>query len=226
MDERLGGLVSEVVRAGVTVRRSIYPDLDVRFGEVVLQSLEAAGFAGAPRFLGYDDDGRQILTVVEGSLRPAPSSDDDLVAVLRTVRAFHDLTGGQVCHNDLAPRNTLWPGPVLIDWDLCAPGRPIEDVAHACWQFCALGPSEDPGTSARRVRLAADAYGLPPGSGRAGLVDEIRAWQERCANGIEARAAGGHRPWIELVERGAVEDVRASRAWLGDHRAAFEAQLC
>ena len=227
MESPLPGLVSEVVRDGATVRRRIHPGLDVRFGEGVLQHLEAAGFGAAPRFLGYDGLGRQVLSWVEGELRPGPVSDADLVAVLATVRRFHDLCGGRVCHNDLAPRNTVWRpdgGPVLIDWDLCGPGRPVEDVAHACWQFCTLGPGEDPERSARRVRLAVDAYGLGAGE-RAVLVDEVRAWQQRCADGIVERAAAGHGPWVTLVERGAVDDVRAAHVWLGDHRAAFDAQL-
>ena len=61
------------------------------------------------------------------------------------VREFHDLTPGTplagdaqvVCHNDLAPNNTVYsPGgsglrPVaFIDWDLAAPGQRIHDVAH------------------------------------------------------------------------------------------------
>ena len=228
MESPLPGLVSEVVRDGATVRRRIYPGLDVRFGESVLQRLEAAGFASAPRFLGYDDAGRQVLTYVEGELRPGPASDGDLVAVLGVIRRFHDLCGGRVCHNDLAPRNTVWPvdgsAPVLIDWDLCAPGRPIEDVAHACWQFCTLGPAEDVATAARRVRLAADAYGLAAGE-RDLLVDEILGWQQRCADGIEERAAAGHAPWITLVEGGAVAEIRASSRWLAGHRALFDAQL-
>lgn len=222
-----GALVSEVVRVGATVRRRPYPGLDARFGEAVLQRLAVAAFDAAPRFLGYDGEGRQMLTYVEGNVRPAPATDEELVAVMRVVRRFHDLCDGRVCHNDLAPRNTVWTtegSPVLVDWDLCAPGRPIEDVAHACWQFCALGPSEDVAASARRVRVAADAYGLAAPE-RAVLVEEIRTWQQRCADGIEARAAAGHKPWIELVERGAVHDVRASRAWLADHRAAFDAPL-
>jgi len=59
-----------------------------------------------------------------------------------------------VCHNDLAPNNTVYsrngagPGdggaglrPVaFIDWDLAGPGRRIHDVAHVCWQYLGLGP--------------------------------------------------------------------------------------
>lgn len=228
MEEQLGGLVASVSRVDDTVRRRTYPGLDVRFGEVVLQRLEAAGFAGAPRFLGYDDDRRQVLSYVEGEVRPAPVADADLATVMRTIRRFHDLCGGTVCHNDLAPRNTVWPPgggePVLIDWDLCAPGRPVEDVAHACWQYAGLAPSAPVDVAVRRVAVAAEAYGLDA-AGREVLVEEIGAWQQRCADGIEERAAAGHPPWIELVERGAVAEVRSARTWLGDHRAEFAAAL-
>jgi hypothetical protein len=224
----LGGLVAEVVRVGDTVRRRPYPGMDVSFGEAVLARLAAVEFPGAPRFLGYDDEGRQVLTFVAGSVREGPLADADLAALFGVIRRFHELTGGSVVHGDLAPRNTVWPSdgsaPVLIDWDLCAVGRPIEDVAHAVWQCCGLGPSSVVDDAARRVRVAVEAYGLGD-AGRRVLFDEVVAWQERCAGGIEERAAEGHLPWVGLVERGAVADVRAAAVWVVANRSALDAAV-
>ena len=220
------GLVNEVVREGATVRRRLRMPLDRTFGERVLQVLAGHGFAGAPELLGHDGAGAQLLSWVEGVVRPGPASADDVAAVLRLVRLFHDLVP-DVCHNDLSPRNTVWRPdgtPVLIDWDLCAPGRPIEDVAHACWQFLGLGPERAVAEVAPLLRTAVDAYGLDP-AGRAIVVDEIAGWQKRCADGIEERALAGWAPMQLLVERGAVRDVRGARVWVLDHRDELRAAL-
>ena len=227
MERLVGALVNEVVRDGDVVRRRLLMPIDRSFGEAVLRTLEAAGFESAPRFLGHDDDGAQVLSWVEGTVRSGLGAFDDAVTeVLRRVRRFHDLVPG-VCHHDLAPRNTVWRAdgsPVFIDWDLCGPGRPIEDVAHVCWQFFGLGPERAVGVVAPLVRAAADAYGLDA-EGREVLVDEVAGWQERCADGIEQRAAAGWAPMRVLVERGAVEEVREARAWVLDHRRELTAAL-
>jgi len=53
-----------IVRIGDTVRRPMYSwSASVH---LLLQHLEAVGFDHAPRFLGIDDEGREILSFVEG----------------------------------------------------------------------------------------------------------------------------------------------------------------
>jgi hypothetical protein len=144
-----GGSVSTVVRAGDTVRRQ--PGRP--FVRELLGFLERSGWGGAPRFLGVDEQGREILTFVdgyvpwqEGGMPSAPgvsgtsgasgvTAEGSLVRVAELVRGFHDLTAGTplagdaevVCHNDLAPNNTVYSPdgvglrPVaFIDWDLAA----------------------------------------------------------------------------------------------------------
>ena len=224
----MDGLINAVERVGDTVRRRALVDLERSFGEAVLRRLEAAGFDAAPRFLGYDEQGRQVLAYVEGEVRPpAPGAfDDELPRVLETVRRFHDLCPG-VIHNDLAPRNTVWRAdgsPVFIDWDLCAAGRPIEDVAHVCWQFGHLGPIRMAEEVAPVLRRGVDAYGLD-GAERAMLVDEIAGWMQRCADGIEERAERGEAPFLKLVDGGAVAEIRQSRAWVLDNRATITNSL-
>ena len=90
----VGGDVTEgVVRAGNTVRRPHGASSErVR---ALLTHLERVGFAGAPRFLGVDDRGRDVLTFVEGEVagRPAPewvASDDRATSVASLLRAYHD----------------------------------------------------------------------------------------------------------------------------------------
>lgn len=89
-----GGDVTEgVVRVGRTVRRPTGPHSPLV--HAVLQHLEAVGFAGAPRFLGIDERGREVLTFVEGEVagRPWPAwyaEDARAASVARLLRAYDD----------------------------------------------------------------------------------------------------------------------------------------
>ncbi|MGW2488642.1 phosphotransferase [Streptomyces sp. NPDC001606] len=237
-----GGFVNAVVRVGDTVRRPV----SARTGFVgeLLRLLEARGWSGAPRYLGVDDEGREVLGYLEGYVAWEPrqpaavSSDASLVAVARLVREFHDLTAGTplagdrevVCHNDLSPKNTVYRlrggelrPTAFIDWDLAAPGARIHDIAHVCWQYLGLGPSvTDVGEAARRTRLIADSYGL---SDRQDLVATILWWQDRCRRGIEAGADAGDVAMARLREAGAVREVQAARQWVRDHREVLERSL-
>jgi hypothetical protein len=68
-----GGDVTEgVVRLGDTVRRSAGPHSPVV--HALLTHLESVGFEGAPRFLGIDGSGREVLSYIDGEVagRPRP----------------------------------------------------------------------------------------------------------------------------------------------------------
>ncbi|MER6219120.1 phosphotransferase [Streptomyces sp900105755] len=237
-----GGLVHHVVRIGATVRRPA--SARTRFVGDLLKLLEAGGWPGAPRYHGIDEKGREVLTYLDGHVAwrprqpPEVHSDGSLLRVARLVREFHDLTAGTelagshevVCHNDLAPRNTVYRpvGGVLrpvafIDWDLAAPGARIHDVAHVCWQYLRLGPGiADLSDAARRLRLIADAYELVD---RRDLVPVILWWQDRCWRGIAAGAHSGDPAMIRLREAGAVAEVRRAHQWLSEHRAHLDRAL-
>jgi hypothetical protein len=215
-----GGFVTSVVRAGDTVRRSA-PE-DPQYTRALLGWFGEQGWTGAPRFLGTDDQGREVLSFIGGHVAwepaqpPSVTSDASLTRLAVLMREFHDLTagtpladGGEVaCHNDLSPKNTVYRDegaglrPVaFIDWDIAAPGERIRDVAHACWQFLDLGPGvADVADAARRIRVIGDAYGL---AGAGGLLDVIVWLQERCWRGIEARAAAGDPAMTRLRDGGA-----------------------
>lgn len=89
-----GGDVTEgLVRVGGTVRRphSVVSAAVAR----LLSHLEAVGFDGAPRFLGVDDRGRDVLSFIEGDVagRPWPewmADEHRLVSVARLLRRYHD----------------------------------------------------------------------------------------------------------------------------------------
>lgn len=131
---------------------------------ILLQRLEAVGFDGAPRWLGIDDQGREILSYVEGIVPEYPLASDlwshgTLVASAELLRGFHDATVGLdpsapwrfrypnrasyhvICHNDIAPYNTVYMNghPVaFIDFDTAGPGPRIWDVCYAAYRFVPL----------------------------------------------------------------------------------------
>lgn len=97
-EEKLtGGNVNEVVRVGDTVRRSNRPH---RYVHELLLHLEKEGFHQAPRYLGIDAAGREILSYLDGDVsgNDYPEiasymwSDDALTAIARLLRNYHDAT--------------------------------------------------------------------------------------------------------------------------------------
>jgi hypothetical protein len=215
----LGGWVSNPVRVGDTVRRSPGPNND--FVRLLLQHFERQGWSGGPRWLGVDDQGREILTYIDGDVpwQQPGRYLDGLAAAARLVRQCHDLTAGTalagnqevVCHNDLSPKNTVYRDgrpTALLDWDTAAPGERIHDVAHMCWQYLQLGPSA---TNPHGLRILCDAYGL---TDRTHLIDTILWWQDRCAHGIETGGAAT----TKLRAAGTAREVRAAHAWVTAHR--------
>jgi hypothetical protein len=97
----------------------------------LLRHLEDVGFAGAPRFLGIDSAGREVLTYVEGEVagrpRPAWIADEDrLVSVGRLVRAYDDAAATFVVPPGAEPDPGL-PDPPGIP---PAPPYPPELIGH------------------------------------------------------------------------------------------------
>ncbi|SEG88449.1 Phosphotransferase enzyme family protein [Nonomuraea solani] len=96
----VGGDVTEgVVRVGDTVRRPVGPNAP--FVHALLRHLAEIEFDGAPRFLGIDAAGREVLTFVPGEVagrpRPAWVADEErLASVGRLVRAYDDAVAGFV----------------------------------------------------------------------------------------------------------------------------------
>jgi hypothetical protein len=233
-----GGFVADAVRVGDTVRKAAAPV----FVRRLLDFFEERGWAGAPRFLGSDGSGRDVLSFVPGEVPwrdDAPPLPDAAVAgVARLVREFHDLTtgtelaaGGEVvCHHDLSPKNTVLRGGVpvaLLDWDLAGPGLRVHDVAHVCWQFAPLSPAAGVQEAARRVRVVVEAYGCGPGPVEVGPVEVGEAvlwWQDRCWRGIEAQAREGVVAMVRLRDLGVVQRVRECFEWTAEHRGRLFAQ--
>ena len=90
-----GGQPSRVFRRGDTVLRPAGPWTATV--HALLRHLERVGFAGAPRVVGdgYDEQGREVLTFIEGTfVDPHAWSDDQIWHAGRLLRSLHDATAG------------------------------------------------------------------------------------------------------------------------------------
>ena len=214
-----GGWVTDgAVRVGRTVRRPRGANAD--FVERLLGHLESVGFEEAPRYLGVDEQGRDILDYVDGR---APTdcaditwSDEQLVAAIGLLRRFHDATAGTqlaapeevVCHGDFGPWNLIWVDdrPIsIIDFDNAEPGQRLDDLGYAVWKHLNLGLLPlDPHEQTRRIRLASTAYGADAGTD---LVPAIDGAQGRMESLLRAATPSPQRD-------AAIDQLREERTWL------------
>ncbi|GAB3452092.1 phosphotransferase [Kineococcus endophyticus] len=168
MDEELlgGGFSTVVVRRGDTVRRTAAPCSATV--QTYLAHLRRVGVDRVPAPGGFDEQGREVLAFVDGTVPwwPWPQvlrSDDGLRQVagllleLRAAAAtFEDPTDAVwhagprrdpahvVAHGDLGPWNTVWRDDRLvglIDWDTAGPAPDGWDAAQAAWFFVPLRPA-------------------------------------------------------------------------------------
>ena len=125
-----GGDVTEgVVRVGDTVRRPVGPHS--LLVHALLTHLESAGFAGAPRFLGIDGSGREVLSYIDGEVagRPRPpwiADETRLASVGRLVRAYDDAAASFTPPPDALPGTQSAEPPGIPP----APAYPPELIGH------------------------------------------------------------------------------------------------
>jgi hypothetical protein len=170
-----GGNVTGAVRVGETVRRATGAWSAAI--HALLRHLEAHGFDAAPRFLGFDQQGREVLTFLAGEVGhyPLPAymwTEEAMQAVAVMVRRYHEAQHDFVpppdarwqmiypdasrheviCHNDIAPYNMVYVAGQprgLIDFDCAGPGPRAWDLAYAAYRFVPLAHLDDPGIVAQ-----------------------------------------------------------------------------
>lgn len=174
-----GGWRTRVVRVGDSIRRSPGPWSPAVIE--LLAHLEREGFPWSPRPVGtgFDADGNEVLTFIDGaSLQPQPWSDEAIAELgvmtselHRLARSFRpppdavwqkwfgrelgDTTLG-FGHGDLGPWNVMAIDGMpsgFIDWDTAGPMDPAYDLAETAWLNVQLHDDD----IAERVGLASAA---------------------------------------------------------------------
>jgi hypothetical protein len=234
----LGGTANRgaVFRVGDTVRRPARPTTPAT--AALLDHLASVGFE-APRHLGLDEHGREVVSYVPGQAvtLPYPAWALDrpaLVSVARLLRRFADavegfdpsphtwpsgpppaFAGPAVAHNDPNLDNVVFRdgrAVALIDFDLAAPAARVWDVGAAARLWAPLRPADT--ISDRR---------------RADALERFRVFVD--AYGLDAgdrarvvAAAVAHHDWAyRIVERGAEQGRPGFRSyWTQDAAARTE----
>jgi hypothetical protein len=247
--ESLQGSMTAVTRIGATVHRPTgrwTPAV-----HALLDYLAAVGFDGAPRPLGFDDEGREVLTYLPGD--PVwPKGDQVVIAVGRLIRRLHDALEGfesrpgcvwrvppegaephQMGHNDLTVENTVFVDGVpsgFIDWDLAGPAPPLHDLAWAAVNFVPLRPdgfcshagfAELPDRP-RRLRLFCEAYGVEDPDAVLGAIDDFL---DSTLQRICERGSSGVSPFATFLANGEDEYLGLDLAWFRANRQALTAAL-
>ena len=218
-----GGNVGGAVRIGDTVRRPTGPWTPAV--HALLRHLEQAGLDGVPRVLGIDDQRREILSYLSGAgadVDPETLPDRLLADAAQWLRRFHDVVrsfrpagpvqwrGGTstladdqiICHHDPGNYNWIVDGHRLvgvIDWDMAAPGQPIDDLAFMAWNAAPLYRPRPAVEVADRLRVLASAYGdVDPRL----LLDHAVTRIQRATDRIEAGQRDGDPGMLNLAAIG------------------------
>jgi len=138
--------------------------------------------------------------------------------------------GEVVVHHDAAPYNTirrLHGGLTVIDWDFCAPGDPVEDLACTAWRWVPLradkaamedghgGATTLLPEAATRLAALADGYAASPDQ-RSRLLDACIQQMTKHADDLEAMAVNDP-AFARLVDLGHADNARLDAAWVSDN---------
>jgi len=157
-----GGRENQIIRIGHKVHRPSGPWTTLV--HAFLRDLRASGFNSAPRPFGLDEQGREILSFIEGEVSNYPlsrnaASMNTLSSAAKLLRRYHDASQNflaglnpekntwqfparhpqeVICHGDFAPYNLVLDGENaigLIDFDTCHPGPRVWDIAYALYRW-------------------------------------------------------------------------------------------
>jgi hypothetical protein len=252
-EEKLtGGGITAVSRIGSTVRRETGPWTPQVHR--LLAHLRAKGFDEVPAPLGFDEQGREILTFIPGLVGndPLPESlrtDDVLIAAARLLRRLHDATvdvaqqwpsGWRaptrepvevICHGDFAPYNCVFAQGKLmgvIDFDYAHPGSRAWDVAYALYRFAPLMAPSNPdsyGQVSEQCRRARLFCDAYDLENRSQIVQTIKLRVAYMADYLRQGAAQGDKGLLANIDAGHLAVYENDYAYVAAHEEQFEREL-
>jgi len=167
--ELTGGNISSVSTNG----RIVYKDRKPQSATIqrLLQHLQNKGITFCPKPLGFDNNGREMLSFMNGNTIENYPDVSSITHKIETVkqaasmlRKLHDATADfpkhpddvwflrydgdlpkeVICHNDFAPYNITFENnlPIgLIDFDTACPAPGVWDIAYAVYRLVPLSES-------------------------------------------------------------------------------------
>ena len=247
-EEKLtGGNSSIVSRIGNTVRREAgFWTTQVHF---LLAHLRAKGIQEVPAPLGFDEQGREILTFLPGLVghasTPELRSDKVLISAARLLRRIHDATqdiaqvyksGWQsptrepievICHGDFAPYNCVFEQGKLIgviDFDHAHPGNREWDLAYALYRFVPIMAPSNPenyGTLQEQSRRARLFCDAYGLSERSTVIQTTKSRIAYMAEYIRQGAANSDARLQANIDEGHLEIYTTDYAYLDLHEEQF-----
>lgn len=240
----LRGGVNVVYRSGDAVHRpatAAAPTI-----HRLLRHLNDQGFDGAPQPLGFDAEGREVLSFLSGevheSLAPGLRTPELLTSAAELLRRLHDAgttflaapedrwqmpsrtPAEVVCHGDTAPYNcVVRDGRAVgfIDFDTAHPGPRVWDLAYAVYRFAPLHAPTNP-----------DSFGDPREQGRraaafcfaygrradARLLDAVTERLEALIAYMREQAEQGSAAFQAHIADGHIDLYETDIAYLDAHR--------
>jgi hypothetical protein len=244
--EEMAGNVGGATRVGRTVRRPTGPWTPAV--HELLAYLTEQGLRGVPAVEGVDDDGREVLTYLEGRGVPVDREivlENVLTEAVAWLREFHDIVegfrpagprqwrGGEaeleprqiICHHDPGAYNWIIQSGhfvAMVDWDMAGPGEPIDDLAFLAWTGVPLYRDIGVEESARRLDLLADTYAE---WGPLTVLDAVIGRMTTATERIEAGLERGDPGFRNLARSGEPQRTRERLGSFVDRKDAIAALL-
>lgn len=243
--------MSAVTRVGDTVRRAAQPwSAQV---QRLLARLREAGIGEVPQPLGFDEQGREVLSFIPGAvahvLTPDLRGDDVLASAARLLRRIHDATAGVatdwrggwqapvrepvevICHGDFAPYNCVFAQSRLvgvIDFDHAHAGSRAWDLAYALYRFAPVMHPTNPesfGSVAEQARRVRLFCDEYGLQDREALVGIMQARIASMADFLIRGAAAGDERMQANIDEGHLQIYLCDAGYLSEHLPIFQAAL-
>jgi thiamine kinase-like enzyme len=242
-----GGNMTTVSRVGDTVRRTAGPW--TKQIHALLLHLRSKGINEAPTPLGFDEQGREILTFIPGMVGHFPTpelrSDAILISAAQLLRRIHDATediaqtwrnGWQspiqepvevICHGDFAPYNCVFDQGNLVgvfDFDNAHPGSREWDLAYALYRFVPITHPSNPenyGTVAEQCRRTRLFCAEYGLKNRSQIMQSVKLRVEYMADYLRQGAANGDKRCQANIDAGHLKIYTTDHAYVVSHYEQF-----